>query len=148
MPKTSSNRRIAEAGSGAEAGQRARAARGRVQGQHGDDGRHRVDPGDLLLLDQRPEAPAAELAVHHQAGPGGQGGQQADHFGIDVKQRQAAVAAVGGGEPVVRGHARRDVPQLVLGQQDALGGPGRPAGAQVDPAGRPPLAVGRRVLPA
>jgi len=64
---------------------------------------HRVDPGDLPCLDQLPEPAPAELAVDHQAGPGGQGREQPDHLGVDVEQRQAAVASVSGGQPVVPG---------------------------------------------
>ena len=52
-------------------------------------------------LDQLPEAPAAELAVEHQAGSRREGAEQPDHLGVDVEQGQAAVAPVGRGQPVV-----------------------------------------------
>ena len=149
MPNASSNRLSADGGSGAEAERTKRTrpaplGRGRVHGQHGDDRGNRVDPGDPPLCDQRPESPAAELAVQHQAGPGGQGGEQPDHLGVDVEQREAAVAPVGRGQPVVAGHGGGDVGQLILAQQDALGCPGGPARAQEDPSGPgPPGRAGR-----
>ena len=61
--------------------------------------------------------------------------EQPDHLGVDVEQRQAAVTAVGRGQPVVRGHGRRprDI-SCSSPQQDALGRPGGPARAQEDPA--------------
>ena len=107
---------------------------GGIHGQDRDDRGHRVDPGDLPCLDQLPEAAPAELAVDHQAGSRGQGAEQPDHLGVDVEQGQAAVAAVGRGQPVVRGDRTGHVHQLTLTQQDALGRPGRPARAQEDPA--------------
>ena len=69
--------------------------------------------------------------------PGGQGAEQPDHLGVDVEQGQAAVAPVGRGQPVVRGHGTGHVHQLILAQQDALGCAGRPARAQEDPAAGP-----------
>ncbi len=101
-----------------------------------------VDPGDPLLFDLLPEPVAAELAVQHQAGARGQGREQSDHLGVDVEQRQTAIAAVSREQPVVAGHAGSDVAQLVLAQQDALGCPGGSARAQVDPPG-PPGRAGR-----
>ncbi len=108
--------------------------RGRVHGQHVDDRGNRVDPGDPLLRDQGPEPPAAELTVQHQAGARGEGRKQSDHLGVDVEQREAAVAPVSRGQPVMAGHGGGDVGQLILAQQDALGCPGGPARAQEDPS--------------
>ena len=140
MPNRFSNCRSDEGGSGGGGRpDETDAARGRypagIPGQDGDDRGDRVDPGDLLLLDHRPEAPRAEPAVQHQAGPRGQGGQQPDHLGVDVEQREAAVAAVGRRQPVVDGHARGDVRELAVAEQDALGRAGAPARAQEDPPG-------------
>ena len=86
-------------------------------------------------LDQLPESVPAELAVQHQACARGQGREQSHHLGVDVEQRQTAVAAIRREQPVVVGHARGDVAQLILAQQDALGRPGGPARGQEDPAG-------------
>ena len=118
---------------------------GRIHGQDRDDRGHRVDPGDLPGPDQLPEAAPAELAVDHQAGPGGQGAEQPHHLGVDVEQREAAVPAVGRGQPVVRGDGTGHVHQLVLAQQDALRRPGGPAGTQEDPA-KPGPGEGRIAL--
>jgi len=164
MPNASSNRLSADGGSGAEGRAdeadppvrrgrewrcrgrpcRERRGGGRVHRQHGDDGGNRVDPGDPLRRNQRPESPAAELAVKHQAGPGGQGREQSDHLGVDVEQREAAVAPVSRRQPVVAGHGGGDMGQLILAQHDALGRPGGPARAQEDPSGPgPPGRAGR-----
>ena len=37
----------------------------------------------VSISSQKPRQ--AELAVDHQAGPGGQGGEQPDHLGVDVE---------------------------------------------------------------
>ncbi len=107
-----------------------------LHGQDGDDGRNGVDPGDLLFLDHGPEPAAAELAVQHQAGLCGQGGEQPHHLGVDVEQRETAVATVGRGQPVVDRHARGHVRQLTVTEQDPFGRAAGPAGAQEDAARR------------
>ena len=58
----------------------------------------------------------------------------ADHLGVDVEQGQRAVAAIAPAEPVAFDHARGHVRQLPFAEQDPLRRPGRPAGAQKDPA--------------
>ena len=66
------------------------------------------------VADQLPEAAPAELAVEREVRPRPEGGEHADHLGVDVEEGQRAVAAVGGGEPVAVDHARRHVRQLFL----------------------------------
>ena len=83
-----------------------RARRRRVHRQDRDDRGNRVDPGDPALRDQLPEAAAAELAVDREVRPRAQGGEQPDHLGVDVEQRQRAVATVVAGEPVRGDDAR------------------------------------------
>ena len=138
MPNAPSNRRSAEGGSGAEADRTKRTrAGGRAAG--GSAARIVMMAGTALIQViscssiHRPESAAAEPAVQHQAGPRGQGRQQPHHLGVDMEQREAAVAAVGRRQPVVDGHARGDVAQLTVAEQDALGRAGGPARAQEDP---------------
>ena len=140
MPDASSNRlqhrrRQRSGGRTDEADPPGGRDRGRVHGQHGDDRGNRVDPGDPLLFDQLPESVAAELGFQYQACTRGEGREQSDHLGVDVEQGQAAVAAVRWGQPMMAGHARGDVAQLILAQADALGRPGGSARAQEDPPG-------------
>ena len=87
-----------------------------------------------LLADQLPEAAPAELAVEREVRPGPEGGEHADHLGVDVEEGQRAVAAVAPAEPVALDHAGGHVRQLPFAQQDSLRRPGGPAGAEEDPA--------------
>ncbi len=89
MPNVSSNRRSAEGASGAEAERMKRTRPCVATG--GTMARMVMIAGTALIQlicrvsisSQKPRR--AELAVDHQAGPGGQGGEQADHLGVDVE---------------------------------------------------------------
>ena len=118
-----------------------RARRDRLAAEDRQDRRHRVDPGDPALVDERPEPVAVEAPVEHERGAGDERGQQRDDLAVDVEQRQRVEAAVGRGQLVVGGDRPGDVQQLGLGQFDDLRLAGRAGRAQPQPpgsaAGRP-----------
>src|SRR6266699_312654 len=114
MPDASSNRLSTDGGSRTDEADASGGPDRGAHGQHRDDRGNRVNPADPPLFDQLPESVAAELAVQHQAGTRGQGREQSDHLGVDVEQRETAVAAICRGQPVMTGYADGDVAQLIL----------------------------------
>jgi hypothetical protein len=48
-----------------------------------------IDPRHMVIAHVFPEVRAVESAIKNERGTGHQGGEQSDHFGIDVKRAAA-----------------------------------------------------------
>jgi hypothetical protein len=86
-----------------------------VTGQHGEDCRDRVQPGDAAFGQQLPESRPVEGRVDHERRAGQKRREETDDRRVDVEQRQRVETAIPCGQPVVAGDLPGDEEQLPFG---------------------------------